>query len=139
MTNKVIPNGNYKLSKRIGDIVYTSGITPKIDGKLIATGKITADADLSKYKAVAEQAIKNAISVTENILSDKEQITDVVHMTFYVNADSDFTLHSKIADFASDYLFETFGEAGIGTRAAVGVSSLPGDAPLEIQLITAVG
>ena len=60
-------------------------------------------------------------------------------MTFYVNAHSDFTLHSKIADFASDYLFETFGKAGIGTRAAVGVSSLPGDAPLEIQLITAVG
>lgn len=59
-------------------------------------------------------------------------------MTVYVNASENFEHHSKIADFASDYLVEQFGETIIGARAAVGVSSLPGNAPLEISLIVKI-
>ena len=138
MDNMIVPNGSYKLAKRIGDVVYTSGITPKIDGELIMTGKISAADDISKYKEIAEQTIKNAIYVTDQELTLHESVTEVVDMTVYINASDDFTQHARIADFASDYLFKVFGEDGLETRTAVGVSSLPDNSPIEIKLITAV-
>lgn len=46
-----------------------------------------------------------------------------------------FSSHAKLADFASEYLVEELGDAGIGARAAIGIASLPGDAPVEIQLV----
>ena len=135
MNNKIIPNGNYKLASRDGEKVYTSGITPKINGQLVKTGKLDNQTELSEYESVTQQAIKNAIKVIEQEISDREKIDRIIMMTVYVNASEDFEFHSKIADFASDYLFEQFGETIIGSRAAVGVSSLPGNAPLEISLI----
>ena len=60
-----------------------------------------------------------------------ESIADVVHMTFYVNLSENFTLQSRIADFSSNYLFKTFGENGIGTHAAIAVSSLSGDSSIN--------
>ena len=53
-------------------------------------------------------------------------------------AEETFEAHAKLADFASEYLLETMGNAGIGSRAAIGVASLPGNAPVEIQLVAAV-
>lgn len=135
MNNKIIPNGNYKLASRDGDKVYTSGITPKINGQLVKTGRLDNQTEFSEYESVTQQAIINAISVIEQELSDVEKIDRIIMMTVYVNASEDFEVHSKIADFASDYLVDQFGETIIGSRAAVGVSSLPGNAPLEISLI----
>lgn len=135
MNNKIIPNGHYKLATRDGDKVYTSGITPKINGQLVKTGKLDNQTEFSEYESVTQQTIKNAIKVIEQELSDVEKIDRIVMMTVYVNASEDFDFHSKIADFASDYLVDQFGETIIGSRAAVGVSSLPGNAPLEISLI----
>ena len=135
MNNKIIPNGNYKLATRDGDKVYTSGITPKINGELVKTGKLDNQTDLNEYESVTRQAIKNAIQVINQEISDGEAVDRIIMMTVYVNASENFEHHSKIADFASDYLVEQFGETIIGARAAVGVSSLPGNAPLEISLI----
>ena len=59
-------------------------------------------------------------------------------MTVIVNAPAGYTLHTKIADFASEYLVEALGGRGVGARTAVGASSLPGDAPLEINLVVSV-
>ncbi|WP_092985242.1 RidA family protein [Lacicoccus qingdaonensis] len=135
MENKVTPNGNYKLATRDADKVYTSGITPKINGQLVKTGKLDNQTDLSEYESVTQQAIKNAIQVIDQEISGTEAIDRIIMMTVYVNASVDFESHSKIADFASDYLVDQFGETIIGSRAAVGVSSLPDNAPLEISLI----
>lgn len=135
MSNKVIPNGNYKLAKKAGTVIYTSGITPKIDGKLMNTGKIPENFTTAEYKEIVEQAVINALHVAEKELSDTENLSGVLSMTVFVNASEHFTQHSVIADLASNYLHTVFGENGIGTRAAVGVSSLPGNAPLELQII----
>lgn len=130
-----MPNGNYKLAKRMNDLIYTSGITPKIDGKLISTGKIPNEFNRDQYTDIVEQAVKNAIHVAKKELNEKERIAGVLSMTVFANAADDFTQHSVIADIASDYLYGVFGENGIGVRAAVGASSLPGDAPVEVQIV----
>ncbi|CAD2070979.1 Endoribonuclease L-PSP [Jeotgalicoccus aerolatus] len=138
MKNNVIPNGNYKLATRDGNRVYTSGITPKINGKLIKTGKLNSETDLTEYEQITQQAVKNAVQVIQEQLEDNESIEQMIMMTVYVNSSEDFTAHSQIADFASGYLAETFGTGITGSRAAVGVSSLPGNAPLEISLIAKI-
>lgn len=130
-----MPNGNYKLAKRMDYLVYTSGITPKIDGKLISTGKISNEFNGDQYTDIVEQAVKNAVHVAKKELNEEERLPGVLSMTVFVNAADDFTQHSVIADIASDYLYNLFGENGIGVRAAVGASSLPGDALVEIQIV----
>ena len=138
MNNKVIPNGNYKLATRDGNRVYTSGITPKVSGQLIKTGKLNNSMNLEAFDEVVEQSIINAIQIIAHELRNDEKIDRIIMMTVYVNASEDFEFHSKIADYASNYLVKQFGEDIIGSRAAVGVSSLPGNAPIEISLITTI-
>ena len=61
-----------------------------------------------------------------------------MYLTVYVNAEEGYTSHAKIGDAASNFLYETLGDAGIGSRAAIGVASLPGNAPVEVQLVAQI-
>lgn len=134
MNHKIIPNGNYKPAKKAGMFIQTAGMTPKVNGRLISSGKIPAVFSDDEYIPIVELAVKNVVSSAKKELTESERIKGVFSMTVYINAAEDFTEHSKIADIASDYLHRIFGDSGVGTRAAVGCSSLPGDAPVEIQI-----
>lgn len=133
-----IPQGNYVPASRYGDLIYTAGMTPRDNGVLIQTGKVSAAEPVSNYKAAVRQAVANAVSAAKNTLAEEERLGQIVSLTVYINAEETFEAHAKLADFASDYLYETLGDAGIGSRAAIGVASLPGKAPVEVQLIAAV-
>lgn len=133
-----IPQGKYIPANRYEKIIYTAGMTPRIDGKLILEGKVSANHPLDYYRAAARQAAANALIAAKNVLEDEEQIAKVLTMTVYVNTEEGYTEHSKIADFASEYLFEELGEAGVASRAAIGVASLPDNAPVEVQIVAAV-
>lgn len=140
MAKDPIPQGMYKPAVRFGDVIFTAGMTPRRDGVPIATGKVGALSDPEDFREAAVQAVKNALTAAENCLKEGEKIVQILSMTVFVAADPGFTKQPKIADHASAYLAERFGPAaGIGARAAVGVASLPGDAPLEIQFIAGVG
>lgn len=131
---KVIAQGNYVPATRVDRMVYTAGMTPRVAGKLVHTGKIYSDESLVVYKSAVRQAVENAFAAAESTLIETETIERVVTLTVYVNAVESFTKHSLIADYASEYLFEQLGENRIGARAAVGVASLPGNATVEIQI-----
>ena len=133
-----IPQGKYVPASRFGNLIYTAGMTPRNNGVLIKTGKVTTKEPIESYKEAAIQAVVNALTAAKNTLSEQEQLDQILSLTVYINAEEGFEAHSSIADIASEYLFETLGDAGIGSRAAIGVSSLPGGAPIEIQLIAAV-
>ncbi|WP_288961705.1 RidA family protein [uncultured Peptoniphilus sp.] len=75
------------------------------------------------------------MAAINNTLEEGEELEEIISMTVYVNAEEDFTAHSKIADLGSNYLFDVLGEKGISPRAAIGVMTLPGNAPVEIQLV----
>ncbi len=140
MAKDPIPQGMYKPAVRFGDLIFTAGMTPRRDGVAIATGKVGALSDPEDFREAAVQAVKNALTAAENCLKEGEKIVQILSMTVFVAVDPGFTKQPKIADHASAYLAERLGPAaGIGARAAVGVASLPGDAPLEIQFIAGVG
>lgn len=137
--NDPIPQGRYVPATRSGSIIFTAGMTSRKNGTLILTGQVKADAPLETYREAVRQAADNALTAAMNRLSEGETIAQVLSLAVYINAEAGFVQHSKVADFATDYLCEKLGTAGVAARAALGVASLPGDAPVEIQIVCAVG
>lgn len=136
--NNPIPQGNYVPASRFGNIIYTAGMTPRKNGVLIQSGKVLIAEPVSTYKEAVRQAAANALTAAINTLEEQERLEQILTLTVYVNAEDSFQTHANLADFASEYLFEKLGNKGIGSRAAIGVASLPGNAPVEIQLVAAV-
>lgn len=138
MSKNPIPQGKYKPAVRYGNLVYTAGMTPRKDGVLLLSGKIRADEPLETYAPAIVQAADNALTAARNCLREGEKIAQILSLTVYVNAESDYTTHARVGDVVSGYLFEQLGDAGIGPRAAIGVATLPGNAPVEVQIVAAV-
>lgn len=133
-----VPQGKYVPATRNGQIIYTAGMTPRDEGKLTMEGKVMCAEPLQTYQPAVIIAARNALVAAMNMLKPEEKINQVLLMTVYINAESGFEKHARIADFASEFLFSEIGACAIGSRVAVGVASLPSNAPVEIQLIVDV-
>lgn len=138
MTLPPVPQGNYVAAKRHGDLVHTSGMTPRDNGVLMFNGAVSPGAPLENYRAAVELATKNALTAARLLLAPHERVAGVLSLTVYIAAEPEFTEHARLSDFASAYLHGEMGDDGIGCRTAVGVSSLPGNAPVEIKLIAII-
>lgn len=134
-----VPQGKYVPATRFGNLIYTAGMTSRKNGVLILSGKVKADEPLDTYKDAVYQAASNALIAAQNKLQQGETIQQILQLMVYINAEAGFNLHSKLADFASEYLCGELGEAGIAARAALGIASLPGEATVEIQMVCAAG
>ena len=137
MSQNPIPQGKYKPAVRYGNLIYTAGMTPRKDGVLLMSGKISPDRPLDDYREAVIQATSNALTAARNTLTEGEKVGQILSLTVYLNAAPDYTTHAKVADFASQWHYEQLGDAGIRARAAVGLATLPGDAPVEVQLVAA--
>lgn len=133
-----VPQGKYSPAKRHGDLVYTSGMTPRVRGVLSIEGRVCSTKPLSDYKDAVILACSNALEAVHGELSDGEKVGEVLSLTAFIASNPEFQEHSQLADFASEFLLNELGHAGIGARAAVGVATLPGNAPIEIQLVATV-
>ena len=127
----------YKPAVRFGSLIFTAGMTPRKDGVLLYAGQIGPETDLEACRGAVRQAAENALTAALNCLSEGETL-QILSLTVYVNAAPGFTAHPKVGDMASEYLSEKLGSCGIGPRAAVGAASLPGNAPVEVQLVAGV-
>ncbi|MBR6738389.1 MAG: RidA family protein, partial [Oscillospiraceae bacterium] len=99
--------------------------------------KVKAGEALETYKDAVRLAAANALTAARNKLSEGENLR-VLSFWVYINAEDDFTAHAKLADYASEYLTEELGENGVAARAAIGMGTLPGVAPVEVQLVCGV-
>ena len=132
------PIAAYVPAVRVGNLVFTSGQLPTIDGTLIATGKVGADVSVEQAKAAAERAALNGLAAIKQVIGDLDNIVRVVKVVGFVAVDPTFTNHSAVVNGASEFLAECFGEAANHARSSVGMASLPLDAPVEIELIVEV-
>ena len=137
MSKNPIPQGKYKPAVRYGNLIFTAGMTPRKDGVLLMSGKISPDRPLDEYRDAVIQAASNALIAAQNTRKEGEKLVQFLSLYVFVNASPDFTAHPKVGDIASNGLCEQLGEAGIGPRVTVGMGTLPGDAPVEIQLVAA--
>ena len=129
------PGGRYTSAVRANGLIFTAGMTPRAHGKLIMTGKIGNDMPLEDAKEAVLQAASNCFEAAKSVLSEGEKIDRAVQMIFMVNAEPDYLYHSKLADYASEFFAERLGEDALPARAAIGLGSLPNNAPLEIVMV----
>jgi enamine deaminase RidA (YjgF/YER057c/UK114 family) len=118
-----------------GNLVYTSGQLPFIDGALPATGKVGAEVEAETAKALARTCVLNGLAAAHSAIGSLERITRVVKVVGFVASDPSFTGQPGVINGASELLADIFGDAGTHARSAVGVAVLPLDAPVEIEFV----
>jgi enamine deaminase RidA (YjgF/YER057c/UK114 family) len=133
----VPPVAAYVPGRRSGGYVYTSGQLPMRDGEMLATGKVGADVSVELATECARQAALNALAAVRSQVP-LSQVAAVVKVVVFVASSPDFTGQPGVANGASELLGAVFGDAGRHARSAVGVSVLPLDAPVEVELVVEV-
>lgn len=132
------PVGSYVPAVQAGSLVVTSGQLPMREGMLVCTGKVGADVTVEQALAGASLAAINALAAVASVVDSIDRIKRIVRLCVYVNSAPGFTDQPKVANGASDLLVKIFGEAGKHARAAVGVSELPLNAAVELELMAQV-
>jgi enamine deaminase RidA (YjgF/YER057c/UK114 family) len=112
-------------------------MTPRVDGVVQYAGQVGADVSVADARTAAAIAADNALAAAIAALAEGEHFDRVLKMTVYVNAASGFDQHTAVADGASARLRDLLGDQGSAARAAVGVTSLPGGACVELELTCA--
>ncbi|MFS4417398.1 RidA family protein [Maribacter sp. 2307ULW6-5] len=133
--NIPVPQGKYRPAVRHNELIYTSGMTPRKQGKLLYEGKILASDPVDAHRPALRLATENALIAASSCLQPGERIDRVLQLQVYVNAEDGFTAHAALADVASEFLMERLGAGCMGARAAIGVATLPMNAPVEITLL----
>ena len=133
----VPPVGAYVPAVRSGDLVFTSGQLPMIEGALPAMGKVGALVTPEQAKDLARTCALNALAAIEALVG-LDSVVRVVKLVGFVASTPDFTGQPGVVNGASELLGEVFGDAGQHARSAVGVAALPLDAPVEVELVVEV-
>ena len=134
----VAPLASYVPAARTGSLVYTSGQLPMEAGQLRRTGKVGAEVSPEDGKAMARICALNALAAVHSLVGI-DAVARVVKVVGFVASAPGFNGQPSVINGASDLLAEVFGDAGAHARSAVGVSELPLDAPVEVELIVEVG
>ncbi|MGX1702943.1 RidA family protein [Microbacterium sp. NPDC055357] len=137
----VPPVAAYVPAKAHGDLVYTAGQLPIVAGSLLATGKVGEGAGLvaaSDAQGYARQCALNAIAAAAAAVGGVDRLSGVVKVTGFVASVPEFTGQPGVINGASELLAEVFGDTGAHARSAVGVSALPLDAPVEVEVVFSV-
>jgi enamine deaminase RidA (YjgF/YER057c/UK114 family) len=130
----VPPLAAYQPAVRSGAYVFTAGQLPMVDGKLPATGKVGAEVTPEQAKDLARICALNALAAVRSVVGDLDRIARVVKVVGFVASTPDFTGQPGVVNGASELLGEVLGEAGVHARSAVGVTVLPLDAPVEVEI-----
>ncbi|MCU1416319.1 MAG: hypothetical protein JWP32_493 [Schumannella sp.] len=129
------PAGAYVPAIVTGNLVYTAGQLPFVDGALLATGKVGADVSAEDAAKLARTCALNALAAAASVIGSLDRVTRIVKVVGFVASTPDFSGQPAVINGASELLGEVFGEAGQHARSAVGVAVLPLDAPVEVELI----
>ena len=129
------PVAAYVPAVKAGDFVFTAGQIPFVEGKLKYAGVVGKDLTLEQGIEAAQLCALNAIAAVKSVISDLDQIEQVVKLTGWVASANDFTDQAKVMNGASELVGRIFGEAGKHARAAVASNVLPLNAPVEVEMI----
>lgn len=137
----VPPVASYTPAVRTGNLVYTSGQLPVVNGELSVHGKVSDGAEgvvrPDEATAAARACALNALAAVHGLVGI-DSVVRIVKVVGFVASAPGFTGQPKVINGASDVLGEIFGDAGVHARSAVGVAELPLGAPVEVELIVEV-
>ena len=129
------PKAMYIPVCRTGNLLFVAGQIPSVNGEILHPGRVGEEITLEEGQEAARQCIINIFCNLQTVLGDLNRIKRVVKMLGFVACEKDFYSHPRVIDGASVFLKEIMGDAGVGARSAVGVYNLPGNMPVEIEVI----
>jgi len=132
------PLAAYVPAVRTGDLVFTSGQLPLVEGRLTATGKVGAEVSPDTAVECARLAALNALAAVAAEVGGLEGVARVVKVVVFVASDPGFTGQAQVANGASELIGSVLGDAGRHARSAVGMAVLPLDSPVEVELVVEV-
>ena len=123
---------------RTGTLIVTSGMGCRRQGKLAYQGKVGRDLTLEQGHEAARITMLNLLATLKAAVGDLDKIERIVKVTGFVASAPDFGQQPEVMNGASELLAEVFGEKGKHARSAIGVSELPRNIPVEIEMIVEV-
>lgn len=132
------PVAAYVPAVRSGNLVWTSGQLPFVDGALPITGKVGAEVEGGRAKELAQTCALNALAAIAAEIGDLDRVRRVVKVVGFVASAPGFFGQPGVINGASELLGQVFGDAGRHARSAVGVAVLPLDAPVEVEVVVEV-
>jgi len=131
------PLAAYVPAVKTGNLVFTAGQLPMVNGEIAKTGKVGAEISVDDAKQLAEICALNALAAVE-LVAPVDSIVKVVRVVCSVNGAAGFTSHPAVANGASELFMHIFGENGVAARSALGVAELPLNSPVEVELTVEV-
>lgn len=118
-----------------GEFAWVSGMLPIRDGALTVTGLVDREVPLGAAREAARLATLNSLAALNQAVGGLEQVERIIRVGVFVASSKEFTSQPEVANGASEFLLDLFGEKGKHARAAVGVARLPLDSPVEVELL----
>ena len=131
------PLAAYVPAVRTGNIVFTAGQLPMVDGAIAKTGKVGVDVTVEEAYELSKICALNALAAVE-LVAPVDSIVQVVRIVCYVNGAPGFVSHPAVANGASELFMHIWGDAGVAARSAIGVAELPLNSPVEVELTVEV-
>ena len=129
------PVAAYVPSVVTGNLCFTSGQLPFVDGALPMTGKVGRDVSAEDAKDLARLCALNALAALKLAIGDLDRVTRIVKVVGFVSVVPEFTAIPGVINGASEFFGEVFGDVGSHARSAVGVPALPLDSAVELEII----
>lgn len=126
---------NYVPAMQIGNILYVSGQLPVKNGKVMFEGAVGSDLGVEKARKAAELCLLNVLGQVKASIGSFDKVVRCIRLGGFVSCGSGFREHANVLNGASDLLVYAFGDRGRHVRAAVGCSSLPLGAAVEVEAI----
>ena len=129
------PVAAYVPAVKTGNLVFTAGQLPIVDGKVVITGKVGAEVTPEQAKDMAQICALNALAAI-SLVADIDQVERIIRVGGFVNGVPGFVAIPQVVNGASELLIKLFGEVnGKHARTAIGVAELPLNAPVEIEMV----
>lgn len=132
------PAGSYVPIVLTGKLAFVSGQIPIKDGQVVYQGKVGDTQSIDDAQEAAKLCVINGLAQIEAYCGTLDNLEKIIKISGFVNSIKDFTEHPKVINAASDLLMKIFDEKGRHSRIAIGVSSLPLNATVEIDMVVEI-
>ena len=132
------PAGSYVPVVLTGKLAFVSGQIPIKDGQVVYQGKVGDTQSIDDAQEAAKLCVINGLAQIEAYCGTLDNLEKIIKISGFVNSTKDFTEHPKVINAASDLLMKIFDEKGRHSRIAIGVSSLPLNATIEIDMVVEI-
>jgi enamine deaminase RidA (YjgF/YER057c/UK114 family) len=132
------PVGSYVPVKLTGNLAFVSGMLPTEDGHLKRTGRVGESVTTQEAYGLARVCAINGLAALKGAIGTLDRVKGIAMVQGFVQAVPDYAEVPKVINGASDLLVALFGDAGRHARFAVGVASLPMNAPVEVAFVAEI-